>query len=87
MSAQKPQPTIEQILNNMRNELVLVQSRSNQLSLDSFDKLVVQIQQFSNVLNTKQQEINRLEELCKKNSIDSTIKKQEKPLVVPPAKK
>lgn len=87
MSAQNPQPTIEQILNNMRNELVLVQSRSNQLSLDSFDKLVAQIQQFSNALNTKQQEINRLEELCKKNSIDSTIKKQEKPLVVPPAKK
>ena len=71
----------------MRNELVITQSRANQLSLDSFDKLVVQIQQFSKALQEKQQEITRLEELCKKNSIDSTIKKQEKPLVVPPAKK
>lgn len=71
----------------MRNELVIAQSRSNQLSLDSFDKLVIQIQQFSNALQSKQQEINRLEELCKKNNVDSTIKKVEKPLITPPAKK
>ena len=71
----------------MRNELVIAQSRANQLSLDSFDKLVIQIQQFSNALQTKQQEINRLEELCKKNNIESAIKKQEKPLTTSPAKK
>ena len=71
----------------MRNELVIAQSRSNQLSLDSFDKLVIQIQQFSNALQTKQQEINRLEELCKKNNVDCTIKKVEKPPLISPAKK
>lgn len=88
MSTQNnPPQSFEQILLNMRNELVLAQSRSNQLSLDSFDKLVGQIQQFSNVLQTKEQEIKRLGELCKKNNIDNTIKKDEKIPTVIPAKK
>ena len=71
----------------MRNELVIAQSNSNQRSLDTFDKLVGQIQQFSNVLQTKEQEIKRLEELCKKNNVDTSLKKDEKIPTVIPAKK
>lgn len=71
----------------MRNELIIAQSRSNQLSLDSFDKLVAQLQQFSNVLQTKEQEIKRLEELCKKNNVDVSLKKVETPPTIIPAKK
>lgn len=71
----------------MRNELVLAQSRANQLSLDSFDKLVQQLQQFSNALQAKEQEIKRLEELCKKNSVDTIPKKVEKVIEAAPPKK
>jgi len=87
LSTQTPQLTPDQILNNMRNELTIIQSRLNELSLASFDKLSMNIRQLLSQIETKNSEIKRLEELCKKNNIESSIKKVEKPPIISPAKK
>ncbi len=63
--------TLEEFISILRNEVVLAHSRSEQVSLASFDKMIQQFQQFTQLLQTKEKEIKRLEELCNKNKIDT----------------
>jgi hypothetical protein len=63
----------------MRDDVLRSQSTASTTSILSFDNLVEQMKIFVRQINDKDAEIMRLHELCKKNKVDYTIKKEEKP--------
>ena len=66
--------TIEQAVGTLRNNIVIGNSKSEGISLDSFDKMAGLLQQQGAVITEKDKEVKRLQELCKENKIDYTPK-------------
>jgi len=72
-SLNKPQPTLEEGINTMRDNILRTQSQCNTASITSFDNCVEQLKIFVGQINAQSAEIIRLQELCKKNKIDFAI--------------
>jgi len=66
------QPTIDQVIAQMRAAQSQAHSDTQYLSLSNFDKLVDQLRIFSAQINDRNIEITRLQELCIKGNIDIT---------------
>ena len=78
-------PTLEQIIAQLRDGISRTHSNAEYSALSSFDKLVDQLKAFAVQINEKNTEIIRLQQLCKKNSIEYAPKKlEEKPIIPPP---
>ncbi len=80
MSIQNNQPPLEEVLGNMRDNILRSQSQASTAAITSFDNMVAQLKIFAQQINDKNTEINdgntekkRLQELCKKNNIDYAI--------------
>jgi len=58
----------------LRNEVLLAQAKSQEVSLAAFDRVTQQLQQMQKLAQVKDAEISRLTELCEKNKIDVTKK-------------
>ena len=87
--SQPPQnsPTLEQVIVQMRDNISRSHSNAEYTSLSSFDKLVDQLKVFAAQINEKNTEIIRLQQLCQKNKIEYTLKKEgPKPIAVTPPK-
>lgn len=65
-----PQPTLEQLIANSRNEIVLMHSKSEEVSTRGFDQLVSLLQKQSIQLKEMNEELKRLQVLCEKNKIE-----------------
>jgi len=72
LSQNTQQMTLEQAVGTLRNNIVIGHSKSEGISLDSFDKIVGLLQQQGAGIIQKDKEIKRLQELCKENKIDYT---------------
>jgi hypothetical protein len=68
--SETPTPTLEQLIANTRNEIVLMHSKSEEVSTRGFDQIVSFLQQQSNQLKEMNEELKRLQELCEKNKIE-----------------
>ena len=79
-------PSIEQVINKMRDDVLRSQSTASTTSILSFDNLVEQMKIFVRQINDKDVEIMRIHELCKKNNVDYAVKKEEKPISTPSQK-
>ena len=77
------QMTLEQAVGTLRNNIVIGHSKSEGISLDSFDKMGGLLQQQGAAIIEKDKEIKRLQELCKENKIDYTPKIVNSPEVKP----
>lgn len=75
---QQEQPVLQDIIDQMRDNILRTQSTSNTASITGFDNLVAQLKIFVDQINAQSEEITRLQELCTKNKIDWAI-----PPVVP----
>jgi len=62
--------SVEQFLAQKRNELVIFQQKTSEISVKIVDELSTQIMQIGQMMQTKDVEIKRLQELCEKNKID-----------------
>ena len=78
MSQQPQHVSLDQAIGTFRNNIVLGHSKSEEIALDSFDKIVSLIQQQGTTITEKDKEIKRLQDLCKENKID-TNPKESKP--------
>lgn len=85
MTAQPGQLPLEQVVNNMRDNILRSNSQASTASITSFDQLVEQLKIFAAQINDKNVEVLRLQELCKKNNIDFAIAPQ-KTVQVPKSK-
>ncbi len=87
MSEQQP-PSLEQFGIKLQDEIILSQSRAQQVAINSFNQVFQQLQQAMQVLGKEQAENNRLRILCEKNKIDTKIdtKVATNPVVNIPAK-
>ena len=56
--------------------MIRSQSTANTTAILGFDNLVEQLKIFSQQIVQKNNEVNRLTELCKKNNINTTLKKE-----------
>ena len=70
ISSQTQNLSVEQFLAQKRNELVIFQQKASEISTRTFDELSAQIIQLGQMLQTKETEMKRLEELCEKNKIE-----------------
>ena len=68
--SEKPQLTLEELIANTRNEIVLIHSRASEVSTRGYDQIVSLLQQQSNQLKEMNDELKRLQELCEKNKIE-----------------
>jgi len=68
------QINLDQYLVSLRNEILLAQAKSQEISLGAFDRAIQQVQQLSKMLEKKDEEIKRLTELCEKNKIETAPK-------------
>ncbi len=64
------QVTLEEFISQLQNEIILAYNKSQQISLSSFNKISQQLQQAIQIINEKDKEVKRLEELCEKNKIE-----------------
>ena len=76
------QPSIEQVITNMRDNILRSQSQASTTCITSFDNMVQQMQVFAMQINDKNAELTRLQELCKKNNIDFAVPPVKKPVTV-----
>ena len=67
------QPTIDQVIQQMRDDILRTQSTASTAAILGFDKLVDQMRVFASQINDRNIEITRLRELCTKNNIDFAI--------------
>jgi len=74
-----PPPLLQDVVNNMRDNILRTQSQASTVAITSYDGIVEQLVSFGAQINDKNVEITRLQELCKKNNIDYSIP----PMVVP----
>ena len=80
MASSSNPPSLEEGINNMRDNILRTQSQCSTAAITSFDNMVNQLKIFAQQINDKSVEIVRLQQLCKKNSIEYAIP----PVVVPP---
>ena len=85
--SETPKPTLEQAVAIARNEIVLMHSKSEEVSTRGFDKLVSLLQQQSNQMTTMNDELKRLQGLLEKNKIDHKPKPISAPPTLPETKK
>lgn len=71
-----PPPLLQDVVNNMRDNILRTQSQASTVAITSFDGIVEQLASFGKQINDKNIEIARLQELCKKNNIDCAIPSQ-----------
>lgn len=69
-------PLLQDVVNNMRDNILRTQSQASTIAITSYDGIVEQLVKFGEQLNDKNVEIVRLQELCKKNNIDYAIAPQ-----------
>ena len=72
LNQQEP-PLLQDVIDQMRDNILRSQSTSNTTAITSFDNLVAQLKIFVNQINAQSAEIKRLQELCTKNKIDFAI--------------
>lgn len=70
---QQESPLLQDVIDQMRDNILRTQSTSNTAAITSFDNLVTQMKIFVNQINAQSAEIKRLQELCTKNKIDYAI--------------
>lgn len=70
----------------MRDDMIRTQSNANTTAILGFDQLVDQLKIFSQQIVQKNNEVNRLTELCKKNNIEYSLKNEVKPQKIQPQK-
>lgn len=75
LSQQEP-PLLQDVINQMRDNILRSQSNSNTAAITSFDNLVEQCKIFVNQINAHTAEVKRLQALCTKNKIDYSIPPQ-----------
>jgi len=68
--SETPKLTLEELIANTRNEIVLIHSRASEVSTRGYDQIVSLLQQQSNQLKEMNDELKRLQELCEKNKIE-----------------
>ena len=73
------QINLEQYLASLRNEILLAQAKSQEISLAAYDRVKQQVEQLTKVMTEKDVEIKRLQELCDKNKIDTIVTPKVKP--------
>lgn len=72
MSSQKP-PTIKELVEQSRTILLSTQANANTAAVNSYDAVAFQLVQFAELSNTQAIEIQRLQELLRKNNIQFTL--------------
>lgn len=75
LTEQQP-PLLQDVVNNMRDNILRSQSQASTVAITSYDGIVEQLAKFGAQLNDNNVEILRLQELCKKNNIDYAIPPQ-----------
>lgn len=70
----------------MRSEIILTFAKSQQSALNGYDVVVNQLKNYNNVAIGLKKEVERLQNLCEKNSIDYKIKPEAKPVEIKPKK-
>ncbi len=70
ISNQNQNLSVEQFLAQKRNELVIFQQKTSEIAVKIVDELSTQIMQIGQMMQTKDVEIKRLQELCEKNKIE-----------------
>jgi uncharacterized protein YllA (UPF0747 family) len=73
MTAPQNQMPLEQAVNNMRDNILRTQSQASTAAITSFDGIVDQLKVFALQINDRNTEIQRLQELLKKNNIDFAV--------------
>jgi hypothetical protein len=73
MTAPQNQMPLEQAVNNMRDNILRTQSQASTAAITSFDSMIEQLKVFVLQINDKNNEIIRLQGLCKKNNIDCAV--------------
>ena len=84
LNQQQP-PLLQDVINQMRDNILRTQSNSHTAAITGFDNLVEQCKVFVNQINAQSGEVTRLQELCKKNKIDFAIPPPE-PIKIPESK-
>ena len=84
--AAAPQPTLEDALDKMRTEIIVTGAKSQQSALNGYDVLVNQLKNYNQVAVGLKKEVERLQQLCEKNSIDYKIKPEVKSAEIKPKK-
>lgn len=79
MQPQQNQMPLEQAVQNMRDNILRTQSQASTAAITSFDGIVDQLKVFALQINDRNSEIQRLQELCKKNNIDYAVPKPGEP--------
>lgn len=72
LTQQEP-PLLQDVINQMRDNILRTQSASNTAAITGFDNLVEQCKVFVNQINAHTAEVKRLQELCTKNKINYSI--------------
>ena len=72
LNQQQP-PQLQDVIDQMRDNILRTQSTCNTASITGFDNLVSQLKIFVGQINAQSAEIKRLQELCKNNKIDFAI--------------
>ncbi len=75
LTQQEP-PLLQDVIDQMRDNILRSQSSANTAAITGFDNLVAQMKIFVNQINAHTAEVKRLQELCTKNKIDYSIPPQ-----------
>ncbi len=76
---QQQQPQLQEVIDQMRDNILRTQSTCNTASITGFDSLVAQLKIFVGQINAQSTEIKRLQGVCTKNNIDYAIPAPAKP--------
>lgn len=72
LNPQKP-PLLQEVVDQMRDNILRSQSTASTAAITSFDNMVAQMKIFVNQINAHTVEVKRLQELCTKHKIDYSI--------------
>ncbi len=75
LNQQEP-PLLQDVIDQMRDNILRSQSTASTAAITSFDNMVAQMKIFVNQINAHTVEVKRLQELCAKNKIDYSIPPQ-----------
>lgn len=70
MSAPPQTATLEQFAASLQNDIILAQSRAQQVSINNFNQVFQQLQQALMLNNKKDEEIKKFNNFCKAKKID-----------------
>ena len=70
---QQAPPLLQDVIDQMRDNILRTQSSASTTAITSFDNMVAQMKIFVNQINAHTAEVKRLQELCTKNKIDYSI--------------